>query len=115
MLDDFAVAQEQNVVFRRHDSPDLGEERPHVLVAVTLAGRVVSGGRTSRRTVPTRDKRLDLLAEADSLGTQAQNRRRCCGDPDAGSPRRCHRARSAPAVARQNRINCFMGSVPLPA
>jgi len=42
-----------------------------MLVAVTLAGRVVRGRRTSRRTVSAWDKRLDLLAEADSLWTQA--------------------------------------------
>ena len=115
MLDDLAVAQEQNVVFSRHDSTNLGKEGPHMLVAVTLAGRMVRGRRTSRRTVSTWDERLDLLAEADSLGAQAQDRRRRRRDPDAGGSRRCHRTRSTPPAARQNDINCFMGSVLLPA
>ena len=39
MLDYLAVAQQQKVIVNRQHVSDLGEEGPHVLVAMALAGR----------------------------------------------------------------------------
>jgi hypothetical protein len=54
-LDDFSVSHQQQIVVDRQDGGDLGEEGPHVLVAVALAGRVVLSGRTPGGAVPAPD------------------------------------------------------------
>jgi hypothetical protein len=83
VVDDFAVTDEQQVVIARQCARDLVEERPHVFVAMTFAGRVPFGGLSPGGAVAPRDGGDDAVAHAD-LRAPAQHRGRVGGDPDAG-------------------------------
>jgi hypothetical protein len=82
VADDFAVTDEQHVVTARHRARNLLEERSHVFVPMTFAGRVLFGGRSPGGAVAPRDGGDDAVAHAD-LRAPTQHHGRVAGDPDA--------------------------------
>src|SRR5450759_3822967 len=95
MLDYLAVTQEQQVIVDWPHVGDLGEEGPHGLVAMALAGWVLLRGCRSSRAVPAGDRGVDAVAHGE-LGAPAQDRGRVGGDPDTGGAGTRHRSPSFP-------------------
>jgi hypothetical protein len=74
---------EQQVILARQRACHLVEERPHVLVAMPLAGRVRFGRWSPGRAVTSRHSGDDAVAQA-TLRTPADDGGRRGGDPYAG-------------------------------
>src|ERR1035437_9666023 len=104
MFDHFAIADEEKIVVDRDNRPNLGKERPHVLLAVALAGRMVFGRRTSRRAVPAWNLGVDPLTDSDALLAPPQDRRRGGRNPHACGPWRRHVASPTQHRAIQPRL-----------
>jgi hypothetical protein len=117
VFDDLPVADEQQVVVHRHDGRDLGEERSHVLVTMTLAGRVFFGRGTPGGAMPAGDLGVDPFAGRYAIGAPPHDRGRSGRDPDAGGLWSCHCAprRIAPAKAHSRRLRGSMDPFRLPA
>ena len=64
MVDNLAVTDEQQVVIGRQCARNLVEERPHVFVAMTLAGGVLFGRRSPGGTVVPRHGGDDAVTHA---------------------------------------------------
>ena len=90
VLHHLAVAEQEKVVVDGEHVGDLGEERPHVLVAVAFAGRVALGGWPPGRAVSARDRGVDAVAHGE-LRAPAQDPGRAGGDPEARSAGIGHR------------------------
>ena len=82
VVDNLAVTDEQQVFIGRQCAGNLVEERPHVFIAMTFAGRMLFGGRSPRGTVVPRDGGDDAVAHTDFLAP-TQHGGRVGGDPDA--------------------------------
>lgn len=65
MVDDLAVTHQQQIVIARHCARNLVGERPHVLVAMTFAGRVLFRGRSPGGAVVPGDGGGDAVAHAN--------------------------------------------------